>query len=263
MGEILGHQASGVTPLTREQGVSLLTGRLDGLGIAYDPHAPDRLWDYHVLLSQWNQNMNLTGETDFDTALDRLYMDSLAPLAIVGLFPQEAKLVDVGSGAGFPGLPLAIVRPDLQVLLLDSQAKRIGFLDTVADALGLARVQTLHSRAEDAGQTPQLRESFDVAVARAVAPLAVLCELMLPLVRVGGRMICYKGPSVGEEWDVGNRAAMMLGGGALLSYPVTLPSQPDWRHHAVVCEKMQKTFRQYPRKAGVPVRKPLGDVDKR
>ena len=171
-------------------------------------------------------------------------------------------MVDVGSGAGFPGLPLAIARPDLEVLLLDSQAKRIAFLDAVVQALGLTQVRTLHNRAEDAGRAPELRESFDVAVARAVAPLGVLCELLLPLVRVGGRMICYKGPSAGEEWEAGNRAARLLGGTPLISHPVALPSQPDWRHQVVISEKNQKTLRQYPRKAGVPGRKPLGETDK-
>lgn len=262
MGEVLGREVPGAAPLTREQGLAMLTGRLGGLGFPYDPRTPDRLWTYHTLLCQWNEHMNLTGETDFDTALDRLYMDSLAPLAIPGLFPQGATLVDVGSGAGFPGLPLAIARPDLEVLLLDSQAKRIAFLDAVIEALGLPNVRTLHSRAEDAGQNAELRESFDVAVARAVAPLNVLCELLLPLVRVGGQMICYKGPSAGEEWEAGNRAARLLGGGPLSSHPVTLPSQPEWRHQAVACEKNQKTLRQYPRKAGLPGRKPLGETDK-
>ncbi len=240
----------------------LFASRLEGLGLPYDPQVPGRLLRYHTLLREWNQRMNLTGDTELETALDRLYMDSLAPLAIPGLFPRGAELVDVGSGAGFPGLPLAILRPDLGVLLLDSQAKRIAFLDAVVQELGLPNVRTLHARAEDAAHDPHLRESFDLAVARAVAPLPVLCELLLPFARVGGRMACYKGPAAGEELEAGNRAARLLGAGPLTVHPVVLPDQLTWRHQVIVGEKEQKTLRQYPRKAGLPGRKPLGETDK-
>ena len=244
--------------MTREE--ALFAARLEGLGLAYDPQVPGRLLRYHTLLGEWNQRMNLTGDTELETALDRLYMDSLAPLAIPGLFPRGAELVDVGSGAGFPGLPLAILRPDLGVLLLDSQAKRIAFLDAVLQELGLPNVRTLHARAEDAAHAPHLRESFDLAVARAVAPLPVLCELLLPFARMGGRMACYKGPAAGEELEAGSRAARLLGAGPLAAHPVVLPDQPTWRHQVIVGEKEQKTLRQYPRKAGTPGREPLGQT---
>lgn len=248
--------------MTQGEQEALFTSRLEELGFRYDSLAPGRLLRYHALLREWNRRMNLTGDTELETALDRLYMDSLAPLAIPGLFPQGAELIDVGSGAGLPGLPLAIARPDLRVLLLDSQAKRIAFLDAVVQDLGLENVRTLHARAEDAAQRPDLRECFDVAVARAVAPLPVLCELLLPFARVGGRMVCYKGPAAEEEMAAGNRAARLLGGVPLEAHPVALPSQPAWRHQVVVGEKEQKTLRQYPRKAGLPGRKPLGETDK-
>ena len=235
---------------------------LDGLRISYDPDAPRRLLVYHDLLCDWNTRVNLTGDADFDAALDRHYTDSLAPLALEGLFPVNAALADVGSGAGFPGLPLAVARPDLRVTLLDCRAKRVAFLNAAVKELGLANARVLHARAEDAGRDPGLRERFDVAAARAVAPLDVLCELLLPLVKVQGKMVCYKGPAAGDEWEAGNRAAALLGGGTLSVLPVSLPRQPEWRHTVFVSEKMEKTVPQYPRKAGDPSRFPLGQSGK-
>lgn len=228
------------------------------MGILWDPSAPQKLAAYHGLLAEWNDRMNLTGDTDFETALDRLYMDSLAPLAIEGLFPQGAQVVDVGSGAGFPGLPLAIARPDMQVLLVDTLAKRVCFSEEVVEKLSLPNVRALHVRAEDGAHRPDLREAFDVATARAVAALPVLCELLLPFVRVGGQMVCYKGPSAAQEIGVGNRAAKLLGGGALSLLSTPVSSQPGWQHCVVVSRKEAATSSQYPRKAGLPVRKPLG-----
>ncbi len=279
MGEILGHQVSGAAAVNRETAVGgeaamggnatdrrimeeRLRAMLEEMGIDYDPAAPGRLAEYHLLLADWNTRMNLTGDTDFELSLSRLYGDSLAPLGIDGLFPQGARVVDVGSGAGFPGLPLAIVRPDLKVTLLDSLNKRIGFLNAVAEALSLTNVKAVHGRAEDAAHVAALREQFDLAVARAVAPLPVLCELLLPFVAPNGEMVCYKGPAAQEEWDAGQRAAAMLGGGSLKSLPVTVPDQPEWQHCVITCHKKEKTLRQYPRKAGMPSRSPLGVLDK-
>lgn len=260
MGQVLGRQISGAQPVNAAW-VEALTQRLDGLGLTCPADAPEKLARYHALLTQWNEHINLTGDTDFELSLDRHYTDSLAPLAMDGLFPTGASLIDVGSGAGFPGLPLAIARPDMQVTLLDSLQKRIGFLQAVVDELALTNVQLVHARAEDGGRDPAYRERFDIALARAVAPLPVLCELLLPFVRVGGRMICYKGPAAAEELLSCKRASALLGGSAPEARPVALPSQPDWQHCVVSCDKLQKTVRLYPRKAGTPARSPLGGGD--
>ncbi len=261
MGEVLGNQVSETAAVTA-QWEQKTARAIDALGIACDARAPERIAKYHALLADWNTRMNLTGDTDFDTSLDRHYTDSLAPLKNEELFPVGASLIDVGSGAGFPGLPLAIARPDLQVTLLDSLMKRIHFLAAVVEALGLTNVRLVHARAEDGGRDEALRERYDIAVARAVAPLPVLCELLLPFVKVGGRMICYKGPSAAEEVQSGEKAAKILGGSALEMIPVTLPAQPDWQHLIITTEKKVKTVRQYPRKAGTPSRQPLGGSDK-
>ncbi|MEG2481516.1 MAG: 16S rRNA (guanine(527)-N(7))-methyltransferase RsmG [Clostridia bacterium] len=234
---------------------------MDQLGIAYDECAPERLARYHAMLCDWNERMNLTGDTDFDLALDRHYADSLAPLAVEGLFLKGASLIDVGSGAGFPGLPLAIARPDLQVTLLDSLTKRLTFLSAVVEELGLHNVRLVHARAEDGGQEAALREKYDIAAARAVASLPVLCELLLPFVRLGGRMICYKGPAAQDELLAGSAAAKLLGGGAIEALPISLPMQPEWQHCLLISQKKQKTARQYPRKAGTPAKLPLGGFD--
>ena len=257
MGEILGNQVP-ASAAVRQAWESRLAQAIGELNIVCDERTPARIARYHEMLADWNTRMNLTGDTDFETSLDRHYTDSLAPLANAALFPQGASLIDVGSGAGFPGLPLAIARPDLKVTLLDSLMKRIGFLDAVVKELGLSNVKLVHSRAEDGGRDAKLRETFDIAVARAVAPLPVLCELLLPFVKVGGRMICYKGPSAEEELQAGQKAAHMLGGAAVEHIPVLLPAQPEWQHCLLTCEKKVKTVRQYPRKAGTPGRSPLG-----
>ena len=257
MGEVLGHQIPEAAAVTAEWEREIGRG-IEALAIPCDGQAARRIAVYHAMLADWNTRMNLTGDTDFAASLTRHYLDSLAPLHWADLFEPGARLIDVGSGAGFPGLPLAIARPDLQVTLLDSLAKRIAFLTAVTEALGLTNVRLIHSRAEDGGRDSALRERFDVAVARAVAPLPVLCELLLPFVRVGGRMVCYKGPSAEGELAAGQKAARMLGGGRVENRPVFLPSEPDWRHCVLVCPKEAKTVRQYPRKAGTPSRQPLG-----
>ena len=262
MGEVLGREVPGVEAVTERAWGAQMEALIERLGIVCDKRAPGRLARYHALLCDWNTRMNLTGDTDFAVAQDRLYADSLAPLGLEGAFPQGASLIDVGSGAGFPGLPLAIARPDLRITLLDSLGKRVNFLAAVADELGLENVRLVHARAEDAGRNPAHRERYDVAVARAVAPLPVLCELLMPFVRIGGHMACYKGPAAADELEAGARAARLLGGGAVSALPVDIPSQPEWRHCVLLCRKEQKTVRQYPRKAGTPGREPLGGFAK-
>lgn len=258
MGEILAGEICGVKAVTNEALQNLFQERLDSLHVPVDVRAAERLARYHELLVEWNERMNLTGDASIEVALDRHYMDSLAPLALDGLFPKGALVMDVGTGAGFPGLPLAIARPDLRVMLLDSLQKRLTFLQTVIAELGLPNVSTAHARAEDAGQNPLYRERCDVAVARAVASAPVLMELLLPFVRVGGKALCYKGPSAEEELQAGGRAAQLLGGGTVYSKPVAVPSQPDWQHCVLVCEKRRQTPNAFPRKAGTPAKQPLG-----
>ena len=230
-----------------------LAALLADMGISLDDAALERMARYHALLLDWNTRMDLTNVTDEDEMVARHYGDSLSVLAL-GLIPPDARLIDVGTGAGFPGLPLAIARPDLRVTLLDALQKRCLFLQAVVEELALPNVQVLHARCEDAARGP-LREAFDIATARAVAPLGVLAEYLTPFVRVGGLALCWKGPAVEGELPKARAACKILGAGAPRLVPLPLPGRA---HTLAVLEKKQKTLRQYPRKSGTPSREPLG-----
>ena len=234
-----------------------LAARLDACGIPYEPALPGRLLRYHALLEDWNSRMDLTAVTEEDEMMDRHYVDSLMALTVPGLLPETGTLIDVGTGAGFPGLPLALALPGWRVTLLDAQRKRIDFLQAVVDELKATNVTLIHSRAEDGARNPACREQFDVAVARAVAPLAVLAEYLLPYVKVGGKAICWKGPALTDELAQGRRAAFLLGGKAGEPIPCAIPGR-DWQHLLLPIHKTQKTARLYPRKSGTPGKSPLG-----
>ncbi len=231
--------------------------RCQAAGIPLDLIAADKLAAYHRLLLEWNQRMDLTAILEESEMLDRHYIDSLSPLAVGGLIFAGIRAIDVGSGAGFPGLPIAIARPDVSMTLLDAQQKRVRFLQEVITKLDLSNVTALHGRSEDTAHLPDHRESYDLALARAVASLPALMELLLPFVRPTGRALCWKGPAVLAEMDAGQKAAKLLGG--TLEEPVATPIPGrDWHHLLLPCKKVGKTLRQYPRKAGTPGREPLG-----
>lgn len=203
-----------------------------------------------------NAVMNLTAITDPREVARRHLLDAIHPGALSRL-PQGARVIDVGTGAGLPGLPLAIVRPDLRVTLSDSLGKRIRFLQETVEALGLSpRVETEWARAEDLGRRAGFREAYDVACARAVAALPVLCEYLLPLVRVGGAALCWKGASALEEAEAAAGALRRLGGGPAQVTPYALPGlEGHW--HLVEMAKRAPTPKAYPRKAGTPSKQPL------
>lgn len=233
-----------------------LMDRARAMGMDLSRDSAQKMETYHRMLIHANSTMNLTRvPEDEDEAIDRNYLDSLAPLSHPELLHGARTLIDIGSGAGLPGLPLAIVRPDLRVTLLDSLKKRVGFLRDVIDELGLNAV-AIHGRAEDLAKEKEYREQQDIATARAVAGLSTLYELALPFVRVGGRLIAYKGPSAQEEIAVGERALALLGGDDARSVTAHIPGR-EWDHRLVICEKASPTPAKYPRKAGEPNRKPL------
>ena len=211
---------------------------------------------YQRLLAEWNQKINLTTITDPGEVRVRHFLDSLSVVTVMSFDPDD-RIIDVGTGAGFPGLPLAIAFPHIEVTLLDSTQKKIGFLETIADELGLQNVSTVHARAEDAGHDPAHREQYDVVLARAVALLPTLLEYLIPFARVGGYCIAMKGESAAREIEEAKRALYVLKGEAQPLARVDLP-RVDLPHYLVAIEKLEKTPRPYPRQAGTPKKKPIG-----
>ena len=225
------------------------------MGVALDEAQADKLVCFHRMLEEGNRRMNLTRVLDdAREAVDRHYLDSLAPLA-AGLFEGVDSLIDVGTGAGFPGVPLSIARADMRVVLLDSLGKRVDFLNDVIEKLGL-NARAVHARSEEAARLAAYRERFDAAAARAVAATATLMELTLPFVRVGGRVIAYKGPSVEEELPAARAALAKLGGGEARLTGVAIPGR-DWDHRLLAVKKIRPTPAAYPRKPGEPLRRPI------
>ena len=223
------------------------------MGVQMSPEQARMFETYHEMLLQANAQFNLTRVADdMREAIDRNYLDCIAPIAH-GFSPETA--IDVGSGAGFPGVPLAIMLPNTRFTLLDALDKRVKFLQSVIDALKLNAV-CIHARCEDAARNPALREKFECAVARAVAPMNVLSEYLMPFVRVGGQMVALKGPSLESELAGANNALKALGGGKISAFDTPIPGR-DWAHKIAVIEKKSSTPDKYPRKAGTPERKPL------
>ena len=228
---------------------------LAAAGLELDETALSRLETYHDMLLDWNTRMDLTS-VSADQMAARHFLDSLLPLKVSGLIPEEGRLIDVGTGAGFPGLPLAIARPSLQVTLLEAQGKRCQFLQAVCQALGLENVTIINDRAENLGRAEGHREGYDRAVARAVAALPVLAEYLLPFVRVGGMALCWKGPAVAGEQADGAAAAARLGG-RLLPLMEMEGCGEETGHVIAPMEKIEKTLPLYPRKNGMPAKRPL------
>lgn len=225
------------------------------LGLDIDDRMIDRFTKYKNLLIEWNKKINLTGITDEKEIMIKHFLDSLACM-LTGVVRNDSKIIDVGTGAGFPGIPLKVFNENLNLTLLDSLNKRIKYLETVCNELELSQVKFLHGRAEDYGRDEEYREKYDIAVARAVAELAVLCEYCLPFVKVNGYFIALKGPKAQEEIENAKKALNILGGEIVDILNVNLPYS-DSGHNLVIIKKIKSTPSKYPRKAGMPTKKPL------
>lgn len=203
---------------------------------------------YGELLVEWNEKMNLTGITDPEGVAVKHMLDSAVGASLI---PKNAKVIDVGTGAGFPGMVLKIVRPDIQVVLFDSLRKRLTFLDEVIEQLGLTDIRTIHSRAEEGGHRKDLREHFDVAVARAVAALPALSEYCLPFVKPKGSFLAWKGPKGREELEESKKALRILKGSLKATHEFDFPGA-DEKRLIVEILKTGKMDNKYPRKPGSP-----------
>lgn len=222
--------------------------------------------DYYKLLTEWNSFMNLTAITDFDEVVLKHFVDSVA-ICQAGQFQnklmtkdadinKKISLIDVGTGAGFPGIPLKIIFPELKITLLDSLNKRINFLNTVIDKLQLKGIQAFHGRAEDFAKRQDYREQYDFCVSRAVANLSTLAELCIPFVKKGGYFISYKSEKVKEELSSAEKAIDVLGGKLENVLEYQLPDS-DINRSLVLIYKERNTPKKYPRKAGTPAKEPI------
>lgn len=210
---------------------------------------------YYELLVEWNKVMNLTAITEYEEVYEKHFLDSLAIVKVEDINKVES-IIDIGTGAGFPGIPLKIAFPHLKVVLLDSLNKRINFLNTVIEELGLENVETLHGRAEDYAKKAEYREQADLCLSRAVANLSTLSEYCLPYVKVDGKFIPYKSGEITTEADEAKKAVGILGGNVKKILKFHLPDS-DITRSFVVIEKKKATPKKYPRKAGLPSREPL------
>ena len=210
-------------------------------------------YDFMNLLIEKNKVMNLTGITEPKEVILKHFIDSLTILKYID---KNSRVIDVGTGAGFPGLPLKIAKKSLEMTLLDSLNKRINFLNEVIESTKLEKIKTIHGRAEDFGKSEEYREKYDIATSRAVAPLNILLEYMMPFVKVGGKCICMKGSNCDDEIENAKKAIKILGGEIEKIEKFTLPNS-DNNRTILIIKKVKKTEGQYPRNAGIPTKKPL------
>lgn len=223
--------------------------------IALNDETLDKFDTFYELLVEWNKFMNLTAITDYEEVVLKHFIDSIILLKHFD-FDKVKNMIDVGTGAGFPGIPLKFVLPDVNVTLLDSLNKRIKFLDEVISRTEISGINTIHSRAEDGARDRKLRENYDLAVSRAVANLSTLLEYCLPYVKVGGYFIAYKAGNSMEEIQASKNAAKILGGEISEIKEIVLP-KTDISRTFVIIKKNKNTPEKYPRKAGMPTKEPL------
>lgn len=235
--------------------LSKLRAGVDELGIVLDDHQLSQFVQYYELLVEWNSFMNLTSITEFDEVCVKHFIDSLSLNNAIDCH-EEYTMIDVGTGAGFPGIPLKIAFPSLKITLLDSLGKRVKFLNEVIDRLGLENIEAIHGRAEDYAKPDLLRERFDICVSRAVANLATLSEYCLPYVKLDGLFVSYKSEKITEEMKGAEQAITILGGEIYGQKEFMLPDSDIYRNLFMI-KKVKNTPKKYPRKAGLPSKQPL------
>ncbi|MFH1087223.1 MAG: 16S rRNA (guanine(527)-N(7))-methyltransferase RsmG [Chloroflexota bacterium] len=236
----------------------LISGALR-LGISLTPGQVEQFERYYRELVEWNKRLNLTRIVDYEEVQTKHFLDSLTPVKALGGGALRGgwRLIDVGTGAGLPGIPLKILFPEMAVVLLDSAAKKAKFLHYIIHALGLENVEVVAGRAEEVARQEKYREKFPVVVSRAVAPLAVLAELTLPFCAVGGRFVAQKKGEVSEELDAAQQGIGLLGGRLSEVQEVDLPELGEKRL-LIIIEKTSSTPEKYPRRPGMPAKRPVG-----
>lgn len=235
--------------------IDILKKGIEDFGLEANEKVLSDFQKYKELLVEWNQKMNLTGIEDEKEVFIKHFLDSISAVT-KGYIQNGMSLIDVGTGAGFPGMPLRICLPELKVTLLDSLNKRINFLQEVASKLSIDDIEFIHGRAEDFGKNEDYREKFDIATARAVAGLPVLMEFCVPFIKVGGYFVCLKGPNANLELEESKKAMEVLGVEYIEKIDVKLP-EIDLNHNILIFKKVKNTPSKYPRKAGKVSKNPI------
>ena len=224
-------------------------------GLSFDEEKYNKLMKYKDMIKEWNEKINLTAITEDEEIVKKHFIDSIKAFRFSKL--NDAKrIIDIGTGAGFPGIPIKVIKPEIEVVLLDSLNKRVNFLNEVINELNLKNITAIHGRAEDFARETNYREKFDIAVSRAVANMAVLSELCIPYVKLNGYFVALKGPAVENEIKEGNKAVTTLGGTVEEIIKVEV-EDTDLNHNLVVVKKIKETSKTYPRKAGTASKKPI------
>lgn len=234
----------------------LLVRGAEELGVQLSNIQVEQFIKYKNLLQEWNSKMNLTAITEDTDVITKHFLDCLTINKALDMNKQET-MIDIGTGAGFPGMVIKIAFPHLEVILVDALKKRLSFLEVVINELGLSKIQCIHSRAEDLGKNKSYREGFDVCASRAVANLAVLSEYTLPFVKIDGYLVALKGQNLDEELVQGEKAINVLGGKLVEIVDTGVPFT-DLNHKIAKVKKVNVTSTKYPRKAGEPTKSPLG-----
>lgn len=233
----------------------LMKEACDRVGMEFNEDKYSKFMLYKELLKEWNEKINLTAITEDEAIVKKHFIDCINAFEL-DEFKEAKTIIDVGTGAGFPGIPIAIMREDAEITLLDALNKRINFLNIVAHELCLRNVQTIHARAEEGSREPQFREKFDIATSRAVANMSMLSEFCMPYVKVKGHFIPLKGPSIEEELENGKNAVKILGGEIKEVREVKV-EDTDLKHNLVVVKKIKTCGKLYPRNMGIIKKKPL------
>jgi len=239
--------------MNKEFFIEKMQEKTKDLGVRFLVEQTEQFFEYMNLLIEWNEKINLTAITDPEEIILKHFIDSITILKDI---PDNSKIVDVGTGAGFPGIPLSIMNPTLKITLVDSLNKRLIFLQEVVDKLQLKNIEIVHARAEEFGQNKKYRESFDISTSRAVANLATLSEYLIPLVKVNGKVVSMKAANAREEINEAKKAIEILGGKIEKIEEFNLP-QSDIGRTIIIIRKNKETPNKYPRKPGTPSKEPI------
>lgn len=239
--------------MNKEEFCELMKGQGKKINIKFKEEQLEKFYKYMNILLEWNENINLTAIIEPKEIILKHFIDSLT---ILKYLKDKNSMIDIGTGAGFPGIPIKIMREDVNITLVDSLNKRIKFLNYVISELNLINIEAIHSRIEDCGQNVKYREKFDIVTSRAVANLSTLAEYMIPMARINGQIVCMKGAECETELEQSQKAIKVLGGKIKKVEKIVLPDGENKRN-IIIINKVKTTPKQYPRKAGKPSKEPI------